>query len=206
MFYATRKLYRINSLTVNNVSYAPKRETEMKSGKWFGQKKFVCVCCYHGKTSLEISVNLNVNRKQKYNNNCWWIISVAVVVRKPGQLRFRIANSQFPWKFSCFERAVFFIVVRGTKKTHTHSLLAFFPPALVHSRNGMVYSIFCCCYYYCSGFDFAECRIEVEVFFFFSRAKSTLMLFWLWMWCLNVSPVRSMFHSKMLSSVLWREF
>lgn len=158
----------------------------------------VCVCAhckwFHGKTSLQISVNLNVNRKQKYNNNCRWIILVAaagaVVCWKPGQLRFWIANSKifkrrFPGNSAVLSR--FCCLLYGAK--NSSSLLAFFTSYRSFAKlNGLlIYSFFVIAV-------LVSILLNVELrwnsFFPLLRVKSTLILLWLGMWmrlCLSRS-------------------
>lgn len=94
-------------------------------------------------------------------------VVVVMVVWKPGQLWFRIANLQFSIAvfleiFRLFW-TVFIVCVCVTQKTAVY--WHFFSSAIVHSRNWMVYSQFVCVCYCCSGFDFFEYDVE---FFFLS--------------------------------------
>lgn len=136
----------------------------------------VCVHCkwFHGKTALKISVNLNVNRKQKYNNNCRWIIlmaaavvavaAVLVVCWKPGQLRFWIANSDI------FERSFPGNSAVSSRFCYSHygktsSLSAFFHQ-LSFIREIKWFAHIFYFRYFCSGFDFVECLNRGGIHFF----------------------------------------
>lgn len=175
----------------------------------------VCVCAhckwYHGKTSLQISVNLNVNRKQKCNNNRRWIISVAaagaVVCWKPGQLRFWIANSKifkrrFPGNSAVLSR--FCCLLYGAKKQQ--QFVGFFHQlSFIREIKWFAHIFFFC--YCCSGFDFVECWIEVEFIFSFVESKKHSHSIMTGNVNATVSlPFDQMFHLKLLSFTLWMEF